>query len=346
MESSFKNELSFDRFIGYERSNREYKEFTFNPGGLVIDKKTADEYCTNNLFNFNDAIINNIKKYIKLYLPINACASFNSNIESDFYIGVNDDGFVKGIPYRGDINIKEIEAYIYKTLSEELKNSFLGPIDFHKYVEVNITKIKPPEKPKEELNPEFLKYLRKKKKYKEKLDIYNEEMKDWRIRFDFVNQKLFKLINNMESRIILIEYIKSKDPKSPVIHLLQTDYQEVYQPHEVVLFLKEDEGSPYYWITRWKDMMIKKLRKEKPVTIKPLSNVSINLIMNVSNMTQWWIHNNTFMNLFLVKVRFKTFDFCVEFNYDKLFSYYDHHKMKWLKCRRIIFNGGPCCFPI
>ena len=43
----------------------------------------------------------------------------------------------------------------------------------------------------------------------EALSKYDEDMKDWRIRFDFVNQKLFKLINNIESRIILIEFIKS-----------------------------------------------------------------------------------------------------------------------------------------
>jgi hypothetical protein len=341
--------LKYNDYIGSEDLHHEYKEFTLNQtgsGNLKIDKKYADEYCLTNIFDFNKAIISNLKEYIKVYISINTCAFFNSNIEGNFYIGVNDDGFIKGIPFQGELPIKEIESYIYKILSENVTNHSLGDINFYKCVKINITKIIQPDKPTEELNPEFSKYLRKKKKYKEKLEKYDEDIKDWRIRFEFVNQKLFKLINNIESRIILIEYIKSIDPSSPVITLLYTNYQEVYQPHEVVLYLKEDEKSPYYWITRWKDMMIKKLRKEKPEIIKSLPNVSINLIMNVADMIPWWIHCNKSMNLYLIHVVFKTFKFGINFEGDNLFSYYDHHKKKWLKCHRIIFNGGPSCYPI
>lgn len=347
MELFFENDISFNDYLGAEKLDTEYKEFTINlAGSLRMDKKLADEYCLTNIFDFNEAVILNLKKYIKVYLIVNACASFNSNIEGKFYIGVNDDGFVKGIPYQGELPIKEIETYIYKILSENLANSSLGDIDFHKYVKINITKINQPNKPAEELNPEYSKYLRKKKKHKERLEKYDEEITDWRIRFNFVNQKLFKLINNIESRIILMEYIKSNDPTSSVIDLLQTDYQEVYQPHEVVLYLKEDQTSPYYWITRWKDMMIKKLKKEKPVFIKSLPNASTNLIMNVSEMIPWWMHNNDSMNLYLIQIEFKTLEFGIQFKGDNLFSYYDHNKKKWLKCHRILFNGGPSCFPI
>jgi len=356
--------FKYHQYLGRETLKKEYKEFTFHPAGLKIDKKIADDYCYSNEFNFNEIVIKNIEKYIEMYLTVNACASFNSNINSRFYIGVNDDGFVKGIPYKGDLPIKEIEEYIYKKLYENLLNPSLGEIDFKKYVKINISNINYPKKPKEKLNHEYSKYLRRIKKYKEKLEKYDEEMKDWRIRFAFVNQKLFKIINNIESRIILIEFIRNNDPTSPVIELLKTDYKEIYQPHEVVLCLKEDITSPYYWVTRWKDMMIKKLRKERPPMIKLLPNVSINLIMNVSDMLPWWIHYNEHMTLNIIEViilssefgtnKFKILPpkFDVEFpeettpEYDNLFSYYDISKKKWLKCRRIIFNGGPSCFPI
>lgn len=340
-------ELSFNDLFERENLNNEYKEFTMNHAGcLRIDKKIADEYCSTNIFDFNEAVIINLKKYLKVYLPQNVCASFNSNINSNFYIGVDDDGFVKGIPYQGIFPIKEIEAYICRVLSEDLVNFSLAEIDLHKCVKINFTEINKPEKPKEKIHPEFTKYLKRKEKHKKKLDKYDEEMKDWRIRFAFVNQKLFKLINNIESRIILIEYIKSNDPNSPVIALLQTDYQEIYQPHEVVLYLKEDGTSPYYWITRWKDMMIKKLRKERPDVIKSLPNVSTNLIMNVSGMTPWWIHYNKSMKLILIRIEIKTLELGIKIKDDNLFYYYDHHKKKWLKCHRIMFNGGPSCYPI
>ena len=50
----------------------------------------------------------------------------------------------------------------------------------------------------DKLNPEYLKYLKKQKKHKEALEKYYEDIKDWRVRFNFVNQKLF-IDNNILS---------------------------------------------------------------------------------------------------------------------------------------------------
>jgi hypothetical protein len=82
--------------------------------------------------------------------------------------------------------------------------------------------------------------------------------------------------------------------------------------------------------------------------IKLLPNVSINLIMNVADMLPWWIHYNEDMTLNIIEVEFFSSEFGIEFSEfsDNLFSYYDTIKKKWLKYRRIIFNGGPSCFPI
>lgn len=338
--------FSFNDYIGNEEINKEYKEFTFNLAGLKLDKKLADEYCSNNIFNFNDAVILNIKKYIKTYITLNACASFNSNINSRLFIGVNDDGFIKGIPYYGNFPIEEIKIYIYKILSTSLNNKTMAFIDFNKYVKINLNKINFPDKPNELIHPKFSKYLKKKEKYKETLDKYVRDINKWKIHFEFFNQKLFKLINNLESRIILIEYIKSKDPSSNVINLLYSDYEEIYQSHNKVVYLKEDINSPYYWVTRWKDEMIKKLRKEKPKFINSLPNITTNLIMNVSDMVPWWIHNNNNMSLSLLEFEFNTSKFNKEFKDDNLFSYFDYDKKKWLQCYRTISNGGPACLPI
>ena len=97
--------------------------------------------------------------------------------------------------------------------------------------------------------------------------------------------------------------------------------------------------------------MIKKLRKEKPEIIKSLPNVSTNLIMNVSEMTPWWVHYNKLMILLLIKIEINTdqidcADIEINTDHNDHTSYYDHHKKKWLKCKRIMFNGGPSCYPI
>jgi len=333
-------EFSYNDLLGPEKLNREYKKFTFNMAGLVLDPKLAEEYCSNNIFNFNKAVILNLKKYIKIYVTINACATFNSKIKSSFYIGVNDNGFVKGIPYCGELPIEYIQSYIYKMLSVNLTNSTLDSIDLNKYVKINIIKINKPDKPTEKINPDFSKYLKKKRKHIESIEKYDKDIKDWKFKFDLANQKLFKSINNFESRKILIEFIRSIDPTSPVIELLYTDYEEEYKDHCNVIILKEDTSSPYYWVTRWKDAMISKLRKEKPKPIKSIPNTPINLIMNIDEMIPWWMHNNDSMNLYIIRIDFETPDS------DNLFSCLDHNKKKWLKYQRIIFNGGPSCFPL
>jgi len=339
-------DYSYNDYFGIEELDKEYKEFTFNLAGLVLDSDLAEKYCLSNVFDFNDTVIKNLKKYIKIYVTLNACASFNSNIDSNFYIGINDDGFIKGIPFCGELPIEYIKSYIYKILSENISNPTLGYIDFNKYVKINIVKINKPKIPTDKLNPEFSKYIKKKNKHMELLDYYHKEMTEWKRSFDFANQKLFKLINNSDSRAILIEYIKSIDPTNNVIDLLYSDYQEEYKQHTEVIILKEIKTSPYYWITRWKDMTISKLRKEKPKMLKSLPSMPTNLIMNVGEMIPWWIHNNTSMNLYMIQIEFKTSEFGIRFNSSNLFSYLDYNKKKWIKCHRTINNGGPACFPL
>jgi hypothetical protein len=87
--------ISFNDYIGFETINKEYKEFTFNCAGINIDNKLAEKYCYNNNFKFNEDVLENLKKYIKVYLPKYACSFWNSKIQkSKFYIGVNDFGLV------------------------------------------------------------------------------------------------------------------------------------------------------------------------------------------------------------------------------------------------------------
>jgi hypothetical protein len=94
--------LSFDDFIGTETLSQEYKEFTFNNAGIPIDIKSAEYYCNSNKFEFNEYVILNIQKYFNYYLPKYISGFLNSNLNGEFYIGINDYGFIKGIPYCGD----------------------------------------------------------------------------------------------------------------------------------------------------------------------------------------------------------------------------------------------------
>ena len=66
----------YNEYIGQETVDCEYKEFTFNLAGLILDTKLAEHYCSTNLFEFNKNVIFNLKKYFKVYLGKYACGYF------------------------------------------------------------------------------------------------------------------------------------------------------------------------------------------------------------------------------------------------------------------------------
>ena len=66
--------------------------------------------------------------------------------------------------------------------------------------------------------------------------------------------------------------------------------------------------------------------------------------MNVSDMIPLWVHYNKSINLYIIQIKFKNLK--INKALTDLFSYYNYHKKKWCKCRRIMFNGGPSCYPL
>ena len=162
-----KNEMKYNDFIDKETLNIEYKKFTFNIAGLPIDIKQAEYYCNNNIFEFNTYVINNIYKYFECFLLKNVCAFMNSQINGDFYIGVNDLGFIEGIPYLGILPIELITKKMYEILFTYLKfksnNEDNNEINLKEIIKINFINIKLPEKPTETIHPEYNRYLKKKR---------------------------------------------------------------------------------------------------------------------------------------------------------------------------------------
>lgn len=337
---------TYNQYIGLETHKREYKKFTFHPMGINIDSEMAEEYCTNFKFDFNDSVIYNLKAYFKLYIPKYTCGYFNSNINGEFYIGINDFGVTEGIPYLGKLPEQYLRNKIYEILSNNVNNSYYNKVNFKRYVNINFIKIKPSDDIFKH-NDKLLSYYKEKeimnqlkKEYKIKLDKWYEDLK-------YFNRKLTFLVNNYESRMELIKYIKLHDPKSPIINLLLTDYKLKYYDHNDILILKEDINNPYYWVTKWKDEMITKLKNSKPIFQYELDNVPLNMIINVSDMIPAWIEHNNDMNIYVIQIKFfKSKITRYDHQNKNYFSYFDLNKKKWTSCyRTVLINGDPVCLP-
>lgn len=330
--------LSYNDFYGQESLEKEYKEFTFNCTGLCIDNKMAEKLCKSNLFNFNNDVIKNLKKYIDIYLPKYTCCFFNTQItNASFIIGVNDYGIIKGIPYKGYLPIKFIKKYIFYTIYSKIKAETNDIINLNKYIKIKINNINLPDKPINNNNEKFTKYLHEKEKYMKLLNDYIKIRNSWHNKLTSISRKkLVDLVNTIETRTLLLNYIKNKDPTNIIINLLESDYKLEMKEHEEIMILKNDKNNIYYWLTQWKDEVITKIQSEKPI-FSPSFNqhyVPLNLIISCNEMIPYWIHNNENMKLYLIHVYFKPLHLNLKFKYL-------NENNKWISYKRILLNGSP-----
>jgi hypothetical protein len=329
-----KLKYKFNDFINKETLNTEYKKFTLNMSSLPIDLKLAEYYCTTYKFEFNNYIVQNIFKYFECFLLKYVCAFINSNINGKFYIGVNDLGFIEGIPFIGLLPKKQIKNKMYKMLLNKIifKNNY----NFNKFIKIKFIKIASPKKPENLIHPEYTQYLKKKE---ENAEIYNKYLNDisiWRHKHKFYTQKLVDLINNTNSRILIKDYIKKKDPNNNLIKLLDTDFKLEYKTNAEIINLKKKPDNIYYWVTKWKDEMCNKLKQTKPIynTDNNFKSIPFNLIISVSNMIPYWIHNNDNITLTLIIIEIKSKSLNLQC------KYYDYYYKKWMSCIRGISQLG------
>lgn len=353
---SLNEPTEYNEYIGQETIDCEYKEFTFNLTGLLLDTKLAEQYCESNKFDFNKNVIFNLKKYFKVYLPKYACGYFNSGIDGDCYIGINDYGFVKGIPFKGKFPIQILKNMMIKVLSENIKNLDDISINLDQLIQIKIIKIKHNLMIDSKQNNKFLNYLEEKEKYVKEYTEFVEKTNIWRQRMIFSVNKLVDLANNKKTRNQIIQWIKSVDQTNPVIAIFESNYKFEYKTHENIVQIKDNPLEPYYWITRWKDMIIDSIKAEKPVLNSTFNmyNTPINLLVGINEMIPYWFTYNSNMNLYVIQIKFFGSKLAVKnINNDMLtsnynnFIYRDSHAKKWIRCyRTILSNGEPVCLPL
>ena len=329
----------YDEFIGKESLDIEHKEFTFNSSGLVLNYKLAEDYCKNHHFNFNPFVINSLDRYFKQYLPKYTCAFINRNIIGNLYIGVNDFGFVKGIPYCGELPVSRLTENMYDIIEKSVK--FTEPIDIRQHISIKFSKIQKPSIPETSLPFSYIEFCEKRSAYLDKYNAFLKKFDQWKTKSMFFTQKLVDLVNNDDSRSMIIQYIIDIDPSCVVIKILQSDYTLPYCDHEEISVLKDDPQNPYYWVCRWKDEMIEKTRKERPVfrDIAFLPATPYNIIIGAGEMIPYWMNFNDNMNLYIIHVTFNTIQ-----TTDKIF--YESYDKNWISCyRNVLSDGEPVCTP-
>ena len=346
---SLDENYTIDEFFEPESIDREYKAFTFNLTGLNIDLEIAHNLCESNKFIFNEQTILNLEEYLKCFPPKYLSGFFNSQISGKLFIGPDDWGILRGIPYQGKLPIDILTIKFYENLKTRIFNENFSD-KIQDFVKIKFIKINYNQDIfdlyAEQLNPIYTKYLEDKQIYNNIINIQREEYNNWKIRYLFVQQKLSSLLNNYESRILIINFIKNNLPDSPVINLLESEEKIIILTPEEITPIVKDINNPYYWASEWKEYMCIYLQKERPRFPKILFtefNTPFNLINSVSNMVHYWMANNPNMNLYLIQI---------DFNYNpeimnKLGKWlYVNNLGKLGSCSRIIKGDGePANYP-
>ena len=340
--------IHYNDFIGTENIEKEYKEFTFNCYGLILNNKLAEEYCINSIFNFNINVIQNLYKYFNIYIPKYACGFWNSNIENgNLYIGINDNGIVKGIPYKGYLPFRILKKKILKTINSYVKVLNNTKINYDKMIKIKLIKISTPDFSNYKsimYTEKFQKYFMEKQKYINNLNKYINDSIVWRKKLAYIGQrKLTDLVNTQDTRELLINYIKNIDKNNKFINLLKLSHYKIEsKDHFEINIIKNDINNIYYWITKWKDETINNIRLSKPNFNNNFNqhNLPYNTICSINEMIPYWINNND-VKLYLINIQFKQIN-----NENLIFKYYDMNgREKWTSCIRTFFNGGPACVP-
>jgi hypothetical protein len=350
--------MNYNDYLGPETISREYKEFTFNNCGLELDHKIAEDLIISSEWVFNKFVLKNLKRYIKLYIPKYSSAfldKYSETLTGELYIGVGDTGMVNGIPFQGSLNFDKINKKIKRCFEKKVKSEC--KIDFNKHIKIELIKVDYKDRKINKFCNDYVNYvnqlrIRTYKRYKSK-NIYNK----WIELHSRYVQKLIDLFNQPSTRYELMTYIQMKEPKSPIIKLLKSDYKLEQATLEEINILKDDINSPYYWLCRWKDNMINFIRSIKLSVIELHEDKEINgykpdnIIYKASPMIPWWMQNNKDMNLYVIKITFTK-------PQDNIPVYYLDILDKERRCyrtTRVVFSYNskslktymtPCCTPI
>ena len=115
--------IKYNDFIGSELIEKEYKEFTFNCAGIILNNKLAEEYCINSIFNFN------IKERILDYYEKNIHLIMSNSLKTQIQNFIN---FISNVNMDLDWGNTQNESGVDKNAIELFKKLLLFGNEFNK----------------------------------------------------------------------------------------------------------------------------------------------------------------------------------------------------------------------
>lgn len=345
--------LYYEDNLGNETLYKEYKLFNFFSAGLGIDNEISTLLINNKKWIFNNNVIENLKCMFKMYLPKYTCAYLSNNMLEDSYLyfGIDDFGDIIGIPYEGELSENFIKSYCQKII----KKKCIYDGDLFKHINIELIKINYTKFEVNNTHPYYLEYKKNIKKYNQEKNKYLKKKEVWSKLNERYNGKLSDLVNNIDTRYELINFIENKNPNDICLKILKKKFKmpscagmpKIWHigfyykvcTFEDTITLKEEIELIFKWVGMWKDSMLSFVKYIKPYFYYKIPSYlyPLNILMFVKPMIKYWISNNK-LNLYIIKFTFN--------KKQKLNILYKNIFDEWLTCKRVTSENGPCCIPM
>ncbi len=319
--------VEYNDDLGCETIKREYKLLIFNP--IIVEPEQCIELLRSGRWIFNKSTELTIRNYLRIYLP-KYIATYThplTRIENgEFYLGVNDDGIIYGIPYIGAIPIEIIQEEIHKIFDSMIRLRGPVPEILHRYKEkisIKVLKVKTNFIP--ERNLIYEEFIEKSNEIMRKHELYIQKKRKKEQLVIKYTSKLHEMLNDRDIREDITNYIREKSGYqkkyfktkfSSVYHLcdvrdyydfifeLKSFHQYKGTKHEEIDTYKEDPTSIFYWVTKWKDSKNAMLKQFKPKSPKMSNckNYPMFLLSQVHRMIPIWCRANPQLKVYMIKI--------------------------------------------
>lgn len=357
--------------LGSEKAGKEYKIFTFTIGM----GSTSDGYkiLEEGIWHLESCVLPTLESYFRKYFP-RYCSAFShpeSKIENGtFYIGVDDSGYVHGIPSKQPITRELVYSYILSNLS--LLRGVNGTDCVKQYIDliqIEVIELSKDFVKKKEMEEQInyntiilQKIKQEKKEIKKKKQEYLKKKRNIEKFRSSILQSVHSILNDKNSKRQIIDLIKKTGTSTRKLH---PEYKNIYgwcdvpdywsmiteiktKTYEPITFecaerIRNDKTSPLYWALVWRDIKTKPstLLKMKPFRHKyNYNHYALLLASQVQNMIPCWIHKNPSLNLYVIKITFSG-----NIHPELYLEYKDTNEL-WTKCYRTVFNNEPMCISI
>lgn len=374
--------MSYNDYIGRETLEREFKELCMELSENIDHQKSID-LLKSGKWTFNTHIIESLSVYIRKYLPkyVASVSHQKTKVENfTLYIGVNDEGYIKGVPFQGEIDQSVINKIIY----DVVKSSFSM-----KDVETILSSIRLEIQPlkyqnisnEEHLFDPYMYFENANSLKRRKIEEMNQSRDSWNKYVRSQSEKLYKNLNkdrhdflgylkdrkipqikdyshtyshlfylcDVPSYYDMIVDIKTKEFQDPEAGIMRNFNRVTVRKLPNVCHHKINESIIFYHFGRYKDLCIDASKIVKPPKTKSKVHQSFpsKLLSRVSSMVSCWMRRNENMNLYLIKIHIDKSCLSDSSSDDETFNqgqglrYYNPKKRSFDECYRTLSSHGP-----